>query len=318
MATQKPLNLIEGGNLTTGARGPQVSQLQQVLKNYGYYPGAVDGVFGPQTKEAVRMFQTDNKIATDGIFGPITQSKLLEWQTNPLKAQMSDPIVKDAMAKDPNLAQSLYALEKEGGNRATFVASAGEAGKKGYYLGAGFTAKPEMMQQLYDIAKKELDPAFNEALQFYANDFKASLDKEKADYQDALAKAEGQFTDDRFSLQNQQGQTNNVNSSLGARQREGLVENYNRGLEGMQRDTSFKLSDLARNYENQLGTSAVKEFNFGMPTSNVGWWSGAERGNTKAYKPMGNVRGELNRKYEAQIGQYGKQKLDKLTNSIMD
>jgi peptidoglycan hydrolase-like protein with peptidoglycan-binding domain len=318
MATQKPLNLIEGGNLATGARGSQVSQLQQILKQFGYYPGAVDGVFGPQTKEAVRMFQTDNKISTDGIFGPITQAKLLEWQANPIKAQINDPIVKDAMAKDPNLAQSLNALEQEGGNRATFVASAGEAGKKGYYLGAGFTAKPEMMQQLYDIAKKELDPAFNEALQFYANDFKSSLDKEKADYQDKLAKAEGQFTDDRFSLQNQQGQTNNVNSSLGARQREGLVENYNRGLGGMQRDTSFRLSDMARNYESKLGSSAVEKFNFGMPTSNVGWWSGADRGKTKAYKSTGNAYGSLNRQYEAQIGQYGKQKADSLFNSIKE
>jgi len=318
MATTKPLNLIEGGNLANGTRGSQVSQLQQILKQFGYYPGAVDGVYGPQTNKAVTMFQEDNGISQDGIFGPITQSKLIEWQANPIKAQLNDPIVKDAMKNDPNLAQSLYALEKEGGNRATFVASAGEAGKKGYYLGAGFTAKPEMMQQLYDIAKKELDPAFNEALQFYANDFKSSLDKEKADYQDKLAQAESKFGTDRFALQNQQGQTNNVNSSLGAKQREGLVENYNRGLSGMQRDTSYKLSDLARNYESKLGSSAVEKFNFGMPTSNVGWWSGANRGNANAYQSTGNAYGSLNRQYEAQIGQYGKKKADSLFNSITE
>lgn len=318
MATQKPLNLIEQGNLATGTRGSQVSQLQQTLKDFGYYIGPVDSVFGPQTKKAVTMFQEDNGISQDGIFGPITQGKLLEWQANPLKAQINDPIVKDAMKNDPNLAQSLYALENEGGNRATFVASAGEAGKKGYYLGAGFTAKPEMMQQLYDIAKKEMDPQFNESLQFYANDFKSSLDKEKADYQDSIAKAEGQFTNDRFSLQNQQGQTNNVNSSLGAKQRDGLVENYNRGLSGLQRNTSFKLSDLARNYENKLGTSDVNKFNFGMPTSNVGWWSGASRGNTNAYNAMGGQQGSLRQQYASQVQNYANQKLNSLTNSITE
>ena len=316
MATQKPLNLIEGGNLATGARGPQVSQLQQLLKQFGYYPGDVDSVFGPQTKEAVRMFQTDNKIATDGIFGPITQSKLLEWQANPLKAQINDPIVKDAMSKDPNLAQSLYALENEGGNRAALVAAAGEAGKKGYYLGAGFTAKPELMQQLYDIAKKELDPAFNEALQFYANDFRSSLEKEKADYQDALAKAEGQFVDDRFAMENDQAQRGVFKSTMGRDARKGLVENYNRGLEGLQRDTAYKLSDIARNYENKLGTSDVSKFNFKMPTSNVGWWTGAERGNTRAYRPMGNQQGGLREQYASQIEQYGKQKAKEFYNPL--
>lgn len=316
MASPKPLNLIEMGNLAIGSRTPQVSQLQQTLKDFGYYPGPVDGVFGPQTKEGVKMFQTDNKITTDGIFGPITQAKLLEWQSNPLKAQVNDPIVIDAMQKDPNLKKTLTALENEGGNRANFVATAGNIGKKGYNLGNGFTVDPQRMQQFYDLAKTELDPAFNESLQFYKNDFQSTLTKEKADYADKLAQAEGQFTQDRRSLQNDQGQTNNVNSSRGAEARTGLVDNYNRGLEGMARDTSYKLSDLARNYENKLGTNAVSDFNFKMPTSNVGWWTGADRGSTRAYRPMGNNIGSLNRQYESQINQYGNKKAEEFYNPL--
>lgn len=315
MPSPKPLNLIESGNLNNGSRGSQVSQLQQILKQFGYYPGPVDGVFGPQTRNAVNTFQSDTGIKQDGIFGPVTQSKLLEWQADPLKAHMSDPIVKDAMQKDPNLADSLNALDKEGGNRATFVASAGEAGKKGYYLGAGFTAKPEMMQQLYDIAKKEMDPQFNEALQFYANDFQSALNKEKADYQDKLAASEAKFTQDRRSLQNDQGQTNNVNSSRGAEARTGLVDTYNRGLEGMNRDTSYKLSDLARNYENKLGTNDVNQFSTSLPTSNVGWWTGANRGSSQAFNPIGNQQGSLREQYANQIEQNAKQKADVLYGS---
>lgn len=316
MATQKQLNLIEGGNLNTGSRGTSVSQMQQILKQFGYYPGPVDGVFGPQTKQAVKTFQQDSGISQDGIFGPITQAKLIEWQENPLKAQMNDPIVKDAMKTDPNLAQSLNALQQEGGNRANMVATAAELGKKGYYLGPGFTVSPEKMTQFYEAAKKELDPQWNESLQFYQNDFRSALEKEKADYQDSLAQAEGQFTQDRRTLQNQQGQTNNVNSSRGAEARTGLVENYNRGLEGMQRDTSYKLSDLARNYENKLGTSDVNAFNFKMPTSSVGWWTGAEQGNTKAYKPMGNQQGSLRQQYANQVETYGKQKAKEFYNPL--
>lgn len=316
MATEKPLNLIEGGNLASGSRGSQVSQLQQILKQFGYYPGAIDGVFGPQTRQAILTFQQDAGIKNDGIFGPVTQSKLIEYKQNPLKAQMNDPIVKDAMKNDPNLANSLLALQAEGGNRANMVASAGELGKRGYYLGANFTVSPEKMAMFYDAAKKELDPQWNESLQFYQNDFKSSLEKEKADYADQLAQAESKFTQDRRSLQNEQGLTNNVNSSRGAEARTGLVDSYNRGLAGLQRDTSYKLSDLARNYENKLGTSDVSKFNFGMPTSNVGWWTGADRGSTKAYRPMGNQQGSLRQQYASQVEQYGKQKAKEFYNPL--
>jgi peptidoglycan hydrolase-like protein with peptidoglycan-binding domain len=316
MPVNKTLNLIEGGNLTNGSRGTSVSQMQQILKQFGYYPGPIDGVYGPQTQQAVKTFQGDTNISQDGIFGPITQSKLLEWQSNPIKAQINDPIVKDAMSKDPNLAQSLNALQQEGGNRANMVSTAAELGKKGYYLGSGFTLDPQKMQDFYDKAKKELDPAFNEGLQFYANDFQAAIDKEKADYQDKLASAESKFTQDRRSLQNDQGQTNNVNSSRGAEARTGLVDSYNRNLAGMQRDTSYKLSDLARNYENKLGTTDVSRFQTSLPTSSVGWWSGANRGSSQAFTPMGNTRGSLNRQYESQIQNYGNKKAEEFYNPL--
>ena len=315
MASTKPLNLIEQGNLSTGSRGSQVSQLQQILKQFGYYPGPVDGVFGPQTQEGIKLFQSDNKISNDGIFGPITQGKLLEWKDNPLKAQINDPIVIDAMSKDPNLKKTLTALDAEGGNRAHFVATAGNIGKKGYNLGNGFTADPQRMQQFFDIAKNEQDPAFNEALQFYANDFQSSLNKEKADYADKLAQAEGKFTNDRLDLQDQQALTNNVNSSWGAKQRAALVDNYNRGLEGMNRDTSYKLSDLARNFESKYGSNEVNKFNTTLPTARAGWWNGVNNnGNTNAFSTQGNAYGSLNRQYEAQINQYGNQKAEEFYN----
>lgn len=316
MASNKPLNLIEGGNLNVGSRGSSVSQMQQILKQFGYYPGPIDGVFGPQTRDAVKMFQTDTGITRDGIFGPVTQSKLLDWQANPLHATVNDPIVKDAMAKDPNLAQSLAALQQEGGNRANFVASAAELGKRGYYLGNNFTVDPQKMQMFYDAAKKELDPAWNEQLQFYQNDFRSALEKEKADYQDQLEAAEQKFGTDRFELQNQQGPTNNVNSSLGARQRENLVNDYNRNLSGLERNTTYKLSDLARSYENKLGTNDVNNFRTSLPTSNVGWWSGPQRGSTQAFNPMGNQQGSLREQYASQVEQYGKKKAQEFYNPL--
>lgn len=314
MAT-KPLNLIEQGNLAKGSRGGTVSQLQQILKDFGYYIGPVDGVFGPQTQEGIKLFQSDNQISNDGIFGPITQGKLIEWQNNPLKAQLNDPIVKDAMSKDPNLKKTLTALEAEGGNRANFVATAGNIGKKGYNLGNGFTVDPQRMQQFFDLAKTEMDPAFNEALQFYANDFQSSLNKEKADYQDKITQAEGKFKQDRFGMEKDQSSRGAFKSSMGRDARTGLVDTYNRGLEGMGRDTSYKLSDLARNFESQYGSNEVNKFNTTLPTARAGWWNGVNNsGNRNAFSTQGNAYGSLNRQYESQINQYGNQKAEEFYN----
>ena len=43
-----------------GSVGKEVSDIQSVLKNKGYYSGNVDGIFGYATKIAVEQFQRDN------------------------------------------------------------------------------------------------------------------------------------------------------------------------------------------------------------------------------------------------------------------
>lgn len=59
-----------------GSRGNTVKTIQQKLKNWGYYKGSVDGIYGPQTKEAVKYFQRKNKLTADGIVGNKTLKAL--------------------------------------------------------------------------------------------------------------------------------------------------------------------------------------------------------------------------------------------------
>lgn len=59
-----------------GSRGSQVSLVQQKLKQYGYYDGAVDGVFGKETYNAVVWFQEKNGMKADGAVGPSTAAAL--------------------------------------------------------------------------------------------------------------------------------------------------------------------------------------------------------------------------------------------------
>ncbi|HPD01796.1 MAG TPA: spore cortex-lytic enzyme [Clostridia bacterium] len=62
--------------LKFGSTGTQVRTLQTKLKNWGYYTGTVDGVFGSQTQAAVRYFQRVNRLTVDGVVGPKTAAAL--------------------------------------------------------------------------------------------------------------------------------------------------------------------------------------------------------------------------------------------------
>jgi peptidoglycan hydrolase-like protein with peptidoglycan-binding domain len=59
-----------------GSTGDAVRMLQQILSDYGYDPGTVDGSFGPNTEQAVKTFQNDFGLDADGVVGPATWAML--------------------------------------------------------------------------------------------------------------------------------------------------------------------------------------------------------------------------------------------------
>ncbi len=86
-ATQKKLNATTAvkanasttevsGTLQKGHRGALVKQLQERLKELGYYHSAVDSSYGAQTVNAVKAFQKKNGLSQTGIADTATQKKL--------------------------------------------------------------------------------------------------------------------------------------------------------------------------------------------------------------------------------------------------
>ena len=62
--------------LHNGSQGEKVWKLQERLQELGYYTDAVDGQFGPGTREAVVAFQKKNGLDADGLAGEETQKVL--------------------------------------------------------------------------------------------------------------------------------------------------------------------------------------------------------------------------------------------------
>jgi len=67
---------IQAATYREGSRGSMVSTIQTKLKRWGYYDGAVDGVYGSKTTAAVKYFQQSNGLTVDGICGERTLAAL--------------------------------------------------------------------------------------------------------------------------------------------------------------------------------------------------------------------------------------------------
>lgn len=99
--------------LNEGTHGEAVSHVQGLLNEHGAGL-AVDGNFGPLTREAVEAFQTANNLTVDGIVGPVTWGKLNEPSAAPTGLEAGhEPELSQGMTG--NAVTLLQRLLNEGG-----------------------------------------------------------------------------------------------------------------------------------------------------------------------------------------------------------
>lgn len=75
-------DLLPVRTLKRGCKGTDVVNLQKMLVDFGYSVGksGIDGVFGKDTEEAVKKFQSFNNLKADGIAGPKTLEVLQNFE----------------------------------------------------------------------------------------------------------------------------------------------------------------------------------------------------------------------------------------------
>ena len=68
-------------NLYYGSRGQTVRDVQTFLSQQGFYNGPIDGIYCPQTRNAVISYQRSRNLIADGIIGPRTWGIMLNSQS---------------------------------------------------------------------------------------------------------------------------------------------------------------------------------------------------------------------------------------------
>jgi hypothetical protein len=76
--------------LRIGSDGPEVRQLQELLRALGHHIEQVDGTFGPDTERAVRDFQKRHELEDDGIVGQRTSETLGSEADRLMKAPLGE------------------------------------------------------------------------------------------------------------------------------------------------------------------------------------------------------------------------------------
>lgn len=99
--------LVQNADAVTykrGSSGSVVRQIQTNLKNWGYYSGDIDGIYGSRTEAAVKSFQQRNGLTADGMAGPQTLAAL----------GISGGGASDSNSGDVNLLARLISAEARG------------------------------------------------------------------------------------------------------------------------------------------------------------------------------------------------------------
>lgn len=104
--------------LRTGSKGTQVKELQMLLKEKGYSI-STDGIYGPRTENAVRLYQEKSGLYADGIAGRRTMQALGKTATERAPAPPINGSVDRQPCAGMSMSQSgfdtLYKLESQAG-----------------------------------------------------------------------------------------------------------------------------------------------------------------------------------------------------------
>ena len=105
-----------GGLMNNPKQVDAIKELQKELKRRGWYEGEIDGKYGPQTKMAVKSFQSKKNLYTDGDAGPKTINALMQRDSD-IQVKGLDDVEPSNMPDESDPAQdaggnSMFATDK--------------------------------------------------------------------------------------------------------------------------------------------------------------------------------------------------------------
>lgn len=154
---------LTGCVLRTGDSGPLVATLQSLLVGLGNSPGAIDAMFGPLTRLAVRATQEQVGAVADGVFGPQTGAFIRQWLAvigGPVQVEPAQPTWPPKEQPPPMVPDDEAGYQTRGEERIRLLTEAGGRqvpGKSGHTAVGTVSNYPAWFLELQDILVNRTD-----------------------------------------------------------------------------------------------------------------------------------------------------------------
>lgn len=155
--------------------GDDVRIVQQTLLNAGFNPGRVDGVYGPDTANAVRTYQKVHSLSVDGIVGPETSDALLRRRLRLSPSVATVATNADGSETASSLAAAIFSIDKEYAKHSTVSGQVASVTGQPHLDPVDWLTKsrelfdpvraPEFYGRLFAIGLSLLDDSLNSQLQ---------------------------------------------------------------------------------------------------------------------------------------------------------
>ncbi|ADU30440.1 peptidoglycan-binding protein [Evansella cellulosilytica] len=101
-----------------GDEHEDIKELQELLNKAGYYNGTIDGIYGSNTQQAVRMLQRDNDLMVDGLAG----DQVFDFLKSSDLKKIADNLEKSQVESTKNENNSKETIEKSSNSMENIIA----------------------------------------------------------------------------------------------------------------------------------------------------------------------------------------------------
>lgn len=222
--------------LQKGSRGEEVTQLQQMLKDAGFFPKgqATTQFFGDITERALKQYQQSKGMNSDGIYNPATK---LIAQSEPETKAFHDMLIKAGNFQGANQFKQLM---DSGSPDAIVIA-------KGYNAPTGLT--PEAIQGFRDTAASETNKYYQDYQAKSNADTDSFLGQSLQDYNSKTGGLQTNLTSDVNTLNDTEGQRGTWASSARQNRLDSLQNNYNTSFKDLYNQTFSAMQNKLRGSE---------------------------------------------------------------------
>jgi len=281
--------------LKYGSRGPEVTKLQQMLKDAGFFPKSQSTTeyFGPITEKALKEYQASKGLTVDGIFGPQSNNVLKNNQ------QLVDVVQNLQKSGNATAAQKFQQLIDSGDQRAVVLAQG---------LQNNVAITPETLQVNREITDAEQAKYYQQLEQRSRGDLDSYLSSQLRDYGLSDEALQSGLVSDKNTLDDTEGIRGTWASSARKERANSLLNQYNQKFQANANTVEDNIGTKQRDFEYNFGANVPKPIFNKTQASFNGEKPTFTSTQTQAYNPFGFV-GRYNAERESNKRAGGTQNL---------